>query len=74
MFEEKRTPIFNALIDRAERGEFNAIRELLDRMWGRAPQSLEVTGKDGSQLIPKSEIDVSKIAAEVALQLKSLKT
>ena len=33
-------PIGEALIDRAKRGEVPAIRELFDRAFGKAPQSL----------------------------------
>ncbi len=74
MFEERRTPIFNALLEKAELGDLGAVKELHDRVWGRAAQSLEVTGKDGSSLIPKSDIDIQKVASEVAVHLKSLKT
>ncbi len=33
--------IYSALIDKAKAGDIPAIRELLDRVWGKSPQSIE---------------------------------
>ncbi len=74
MFEEKREPIFRKLLEKAAEGDLGAVRELHDRVWGRAAQFMELTGKDGTQLIPKSDIDIQKIAADVAAKLKETKT
>ncbi len=74
MFEEKKQPIFEALINKAADGDLGAIKELADRVWGRASQSVELTGKDGAQLIPKSDVDIQAIATEVAARLKEKKT
>ncbi len=74
MFEERKEGIFLALLEKAGSGDLGAIRELHDRVWGRAAQFMELTGKDGTQLIPKSDIDIQKIAAQVAAQLKEKKT
>ena len=43
--------IFNVLIEKAKDGDMHAIRELLDRGWGKAPVAVEHTGKDGDPII-----------------------
>ena len=37
------TPIAKALITKAKKGDVRAIKELLDRAWGRPSQSAEIT-------------------------------
>ncbi len=41
----------DALILKAVQGDVPAIKELHDRVYGKANQYLEVTGKDGSQVL-----------------------
>lgn len=50
MVEAEIMPIARALIEKAYDGDVPAIRELLDRAWGRASQSVELTGKNGVEL------------------------
>jgi hypothetical protein len=51
--------IFKALAARAEEGDVSAIKELLDRAWGKAPQPL--TDPDGGPIqILGVEITVRK--------------
>ena len=51
--------IFKALVAKAEEGDVSAIKELLDRAWGKAPQPL--TGEDGGPIqIQGVEITVRK--------------
>lgn len=38
-------PINQALVDKAKGGDIQAIRELHDRVWGRAPQDVQVSGE-----------------------------
>ena len=38
-------PICDALISKAKEGNIPAIKELFDRAWGRAPQSMEIETK-----------------------------
>ena len=41
-------PIANALVEKAKGGDVQAVKELLDRAWGRVPQA--VTGEDSGPL------------------------
>src|ERR1041384_2590071 len=43
-------PIIKALIYSAKHGEVYAIRELFDRIFGKATQGLELSGKDGGPI------------------------
>ena len=45
-------PIGEALIVRAKNGDIPAIRELFDRAFGRAPQSMKLDSEDGILPIP----------------------
>lgn len=47
----------------AKAGDHNARKELFDRLWGRAPQAVEVSGEGGGP-IPVSIVDYSKIDLE----------
>jgi hypothetical protein len=42
------------LIEKAEQGDMQAIKELGDRIDGKARQQIEATGADGEALIPSS--------------------
>lgn len=46
--KENIEPIADALIDKARQGDVQAIRELLDRAWGKTPQA--VTGENGEPI------------------------
>lgn len=48
MYIENIRPINQALIDKAVKGDIQAIRELHDRVWGKSPQA--ITGPDGKDL------------------------
>lgn len=48
-------PIDQALIKKAKDGEIPAIKELYDRVYGKSLQAVEMTGKDGKDLIPESD-------------------
>ena len=56
--------IFNAMITKALNGDIIAIKELFDRGFGRAMQSVEMTGKDGKDLIPQLSPRVAKLIDE----------
>ena len=43
--------IVNKLVDRAEEGELMAIKEVFDRIEGKAPQALEHSGFEGGSLV-----------------------
>ena len=43
--EENLVTIFEALLNKAKQGDVGAIRELLDRAWGKAQQSVDLTNK-----------------------------
>lgn len=43
-------PIVKSLVRLAKQGEVYAIRELFDRIFGKATQGLELTGKDGGPI------------------------
>lgn len=48
--------IIQALISKAGKGDIQAIREIMDRMEGKATQRTEITGADGSAIeVKKSE-------------------
>ena len=52
--------IADEMISQAKSGDAQARKELFDRIWGRAPQSVEVSGADGEP-IPVAIIDYSKV-------------
>lgn len=43
------------LVERAEGGDITALREIGDRIDGKPRQQMEVTGKDGADLIPPTD-------------------
>lgn len=45
MFQERAQPIFDKLLEKAEDGDIQAIKEIMDRVYGKAPQSMDVTSK-----------------------------
>lgn len=47
---DKFGPIVDKLIEKAEQGDSFAVKELFDRAFGKAAQSMELTGKDGEAL------------------------
>ncbi len=64
MVEEKIDIIFGALIAKAEAGDVMAIRELLDRGWGRPKQEIEST------TTIKGELTISDKVKELAQRLQ----
>lgn len=50
--------VLKSLKEKAIKGDVRAIQEILDRYYGKVNQSMELTGKDGSALIPKITIEV----------------
>ena len=61
---EKLKKILDALITKANSGDIPAIKELFDRIWGRAPQSVAIGGEDGGP-INIAIVDYSKVDLEV---------
>lgn len=51
--------ILEALAQKARVGDVPAIKELFDRAWGKAPQGLEVSGKDGQAI----QVEISEAIA-----------
>ena len=45
MYMAKVKPINKALIEKAEQGDIQAIRELHDRVWGKAPQDIQLSSE-----------------------------
>ncbi len=44
-------PIFEALYEKAQNGDVLAIKELLDRAWGKATQGVEFSGTEGQPIV-----------------------
>ena len=61
-------PIFEALYNKAIQGDIMAIKELLDRSWGKAVQGVEVSGKDGNPIVFMPLELIQKHALEIAPQ------
>lgn len=53
-------PIFNMLLAKASEGDVGALRELLDRAWGRAPQAIDVTSQGEKIIINDRVMDIAK--------------
>jgi len=41
LFHDDAEDVYQALIKKAKTGDIQAIRELLDRVWGKAPQQID---------------------------------
>ena len=57
--------IAEGLIDEARDGNVAAAHELFDRLFGKAKQALEVSGKDGKAVKVKHLFDFERFAAEL---------
>lgn len=55
MYMENVQPINQALIDKAKTGDTQAIRELHDRVWGKAAQDIKLSGEITSKIISIDE-------------------
>lgn len=53
--------IFNALAEKAEKGDVQAAKELLDRAWGKAPQSIDMTSGGLPLLIATNEGELKAV-------------
>lgn len=58
--------IAKGLIKEAKDGNVAAAHELFDRLFGKAKQALEVTGKDGKAIKHKHALDLTRFVAELA--------
>lgn len=67
-------PIGEALITKAKNGEIPAIKELFDRTWGRAPQSINLDAyfEEEKILTPEDKGAASKLADEYEDKLRAL--
>lgn len=54
-YSEKADEINEALVAKALTGDVPAIKEIHDRAYGKAPQAVEMTGKDGESLTTPHE-------------------
>ena len=61
-FLVQQSAIDNALIEKAKLGDIPAIKELYDRVYGKSLQSMEMTGKDGKDLIPQPSEKIKELA------------
>lgn len=63
------------LLDALKRPDtaFAAAKELLDRGFGRAPQSVEVGGPDGGPIETRSQVDISGLTEDQKRALASIK-
>ena len=52
---EEQEQIDGALLDKAKEGDVPAIKELYNRVYGQAMQAIEMSGKDGKDLIPSTD-------------------
>lgn len=64
MYLAEREEVDGALITKAKTGDVPAIRELYDRVHGKAPQETRITGKDGKDINEPSEA-IKKLAADL---------
>lgn len=53
---KKLRAIAEKVVEKAEEGDMAAIREIGDRIEGRPRQQMEVTGADGKDLIPPTDM------------------
>ena len=66
---KKLRALADRLVDRALEGDVSAIREVGDRVEGKARQQMEVTGKDGADLVP--QVDMLELARRIGFVLAS---
>jgi len=52
---------------------FAAAKELLDRGFGRAPQSVEVGGPDGGPIETRSQLDVTGLSEQALREIAALR-
>lgn len=64
MVDDKLVEIFTPQIEKAMKGDTSAFNAVMDRAWGKAMQAVEMTGKDGKDLIPELSPKVQKIIDE----------
>lgn len=64
LFRKRETPVFTKLIDLAEEGDLVAMRELLDRVFGKAKESLDLTS-GGEILRPYADTPTDKLVADI---------
>lgn len=70
-------PITDVLVSKAKEGDIRAIRELLDRAWGRPQLSVDLTSLgDRLAALPggPDDIDMDSLIAGVSEELKKKKT
>jgi len=65
MFHKNAKPIFNVLIEKAMEGDMQAVRELLDRVYGKAQQSMDVTSGGERMGVEITEDQRIKLAREI---------
>lgn len=61
--EDENTPIWivnvcRALYKDSGRGEVKTLNDITERIFGKTPNTTEITGKDGKDLIPQIQIEV----------------
>lgn len=61
--EDENTPIWivnvcRALYKDSGRGEVKTLNDITERIFGKIPNTTEITGKDGKDLIPKIDIEI----------------
>ena len=55
----QRAQVYNALLKAAKNGNTQAIKEFLDRTEGKVKEKMELTGKDGADLVPVINVRLS---------------
>lgn len=71
-YHEHAEEVNSALIAKAIEGDIPAIKELHDRVWGKAPQALEMSGKDGEPLFTRATPEMIALAKEYEASLKKV--
>ncbi len=64
MVDAELEAIFAPQIEKAMKGDTSAFNAVLDRAWGKPLQAMEMTGKDGKDLIPELSPKVAKLIDE----------
>ena len=65
--------IFEVLLDKTLKGDLHALRELLDRAFGRPAQAVELSGLNGNPLFDAETKTKSKKAIVSYLSLENLR-